>query len=253
MATVGLYRAMLKATHQWTQHGSLARVRLPVHRAAVQWIRMEGNQGEYQNQTQPDFIRKLFPNLKSTVPEGDALDRSQLTGLIRSEFRAHAHVADKLELAALMDSYFAAFRLLTEQMAMAAHTSVTYTEGICVEASSEFRGFDAGGAPVFQYRIRICNQSDREVQLLGRQWDIVNRDGTLHASVPKNSPGVVGKTPVIEVGQCFEYASGTSFSDPTGGTVQGSFQVAELVADGDEFSLGRHFDVHVDQFNCEAE
>merc|ERR1712216_282615 len=108
---------------------------------------------------------------------------------------------------------------------------VCTTEGICVEASSEFQGMQPPppGTPVFQYRIRITNQGTRTVQLLGRQWEIMNNDGTQHGHVPRNSPGVVGQTPILRPGECFEYASGTTFSDRSGGWVQGSFQMVELI------------------------
>ena len=61
--------------------------------------------------------------------------------------------------------------------------------------------------------------------------------------MPKGSPGVVGETPVLEPGASFEYASGTTFSQP-GGSVKGSFQM--VVVDSEDLS----FDAGVDRFEC---
>ena len=93
--------------------------------------------------------------------------------------------------------------------------------------------------------MRIINEGDAVVRLLGREWRIHNADGSLHASVPRRcplnltlarararapalaralalaltpspnqvprgSPGVVGETPTLGPGQAFEYASGTT-------------------------------------------
>ena len=36
--------------------------------------------------------------------------------------------------------------------------------------------------------MRIINEGDAVVRLLGREWRIHNADGSLHASVPRGSP-----------------------------------------------------------------
>ena len=114
-----------------------------------------------------------------------------------------------------------------------------------VEATSSFRGSGAQGAGkvwAFEYRIRVRNDGDVPVQLLGREWCIRNADGSIHGHVPKGSPGVVGETPVLQPKQAFEYASGTTFNT-AGGSVEGSFQMARL-------PNGEPFDAAVARFDC---
>lgn len=43
------------------------------------------------------------------------------------------------------------------------------------------------------------------VQLLGRHWIIEDAGGAVVAEVPRGSKGVVGCTPLIKPGECFEY------------------------------------------------
>ena len=60
------------------------------------------------------------------------------------------------------------------------------------------------------------------LQLLSRGWQIRDSSGRLHAAVPKGSPGVVGRTPVLEPGCTFEYYSSTDLPTPAG-VMSGSF------------------------------
>ena len=60
------------------------------------------------------------------------------------------------------------------------------------------------------------------LQLLSRGWQIRDSHGKLHAAVPKGSPGVVGRTPVLEPGDTFEYYSSTDLPTPAG-VMSGSF------------------------------
>ena len=72
--------------------------------------------------------------------------------------------------------------------------------------------------------MRIINEGDAIVRLLGREWRIRNADGSLHALVPRGSPGVVGETPTLAPGQAFEYTSGAVLETPRG-TMHGSYQM----------------------------
>eukprot|EP00656_Telonema_subtile_P009146 TRINITY_DN14288_c0_g1_i1.p1 TRINITY_DN14288_c0_g1~~TRINITY_DN14288_c0_g1_i1.p1 ORF type:complete len:267 (+),score=26.53 TRINITY_DN14288_c0_g1_i1:174-974(+) len=257
MTTLRLYRAILKTARQFTADGTPLQVRLPVPQSSVQWIRHDGPQGQMQAERQADYIRELFPTLTSTIPTGDQLSGEQLTGLIRAEFRAHVAEQDPDKLSDLMDTYFGSLRILTEQIELTRRTSVTETSGVRVEATSEFAGMnvDLSGhpaEPVFQYRIRICNHGTDTVQVVGREWLIINRDGSIHASVPKGSPGVVGQTPVLVPGECFEYASGTTFSHSAGGHVEGSFQAVKILGNPGKPAEKIPFDVTVNPFYCQV-
>lgn len=57
---------------------------------------------------------------------------------------------------------------------------------------------------VFGYRILITNQSDQTVQLVSRQWVIIDGDGRRR---DVEGEGVVGQQPILEPGESFEYAS----------------------------------------------
>jgi ApaG protein len=73
----------------------------------------------------------------------------------------------------------------------------------------------------FAYRVRVTNTGSRVVQLMSRHWRFEDTQGGV-IEVPRGSPGVVGHTPHLDVGQTFEYVSGTQLRTPTG-TMRGSF------------------------------
>ncbi len=54
------------------------------------------------------------------------------------------------------------------------------------------------------------------MQVLGRQWLILTSEGRQHAVVPRGSAGVVGCTPILKPGECFQYYSATDLSTPSG-------------------------------------
>jgi ApaG protein len=56
----------------------------------------------------------------------------------------------------------------------------------------------------FGYRVRITNMSDATVQLIARHWVIENATGP---ESEVRGTGVVGRQPVLEPGESFEYTS----------------------------------------------
>lgn len=72
---------------------------------------------------------------------------------------------------------------------------------------------------VFAYRVRITNESDRAVQLLAREWQIVDADGERNTV---KGEGVVGQQPSIAPGQTFEYSSFCPLITPWG-TMEGRY------------------------------
>ena len=69
------------------------------------------------------------------------------------------------------------------------------------------------------------------MQLLGRHWVISDDAGQVVAEVARGARGVVGCTPILKHGTCFQYCSGTDVERP-GGKMEGSFQMAVLNAKG---------------------
>lgn len=86
------------------------------------------------------------------------------------------------------------------------------------------------------YHIRIENDGDLPVQLLGRQWRIVDGSGAVHEVAGE---GVVGVQPIIAPGSSYDYVSGCPLSTPEGSMV-GNYEMV----DGDD----RHFLVAIPHF-----
>ncbi|TPW25963.1 Co2+/Mg2+ efflux protein ApaG [Pararhizobium mangrovi] len=66
---------------------------------------------------------------------------------------------------------------------------------------------------VWAYRVKITNGSDNTVQLVSRRWHIIDEAGRAER-VEGN--GVVGKQPVLEPGESYEYTSGCPLETPSG-------------------------------------
>ena len=89
---------------------------------------------------------------------------------------------------------------------------------------------------VFLYTIRLTNEGKETVRLLSRHWIITNAMGEVEEV---RGPGVVGKNPVLDPGESFEYTSGcelkTSF-----GSMHGTYQ---MINDKDQM-----FDIEIPAF-----
>ena len=92
---------------------------------------------------------------------------------------------------------------------------------------------------VWAYRVIISNRSRRAVQLIGRNWEIIDGAGH-HRSVA--GLGVVGQQPIIEPGQAFEYTSGCPLSTPSG-IMSGSYDMVD--------DLGVAFEVEIPAFSLD--
>ena len=66
---------------------------------------------------------------------------------------------------------------------------------------------------VFVYRVKIKNMTSDDLQLISREWHIVEEDGT-KSSI--QGEGVIGKQPFIKSGEDFEYASQAILYLPSG-------------------------------------
>ncbi len=93
---------------------------------------------------------------------------------------------------------------------------------------------------VFQYTVRITNHGSESVQLVSRHWII--SDAADHMEEVKGE-GVVGKQPVLEPGESFQYSSWCPLKTPTG-RMHGTYQM--IRANGDQF------DVEIAPFSLKA-
>ena len=65
----------------------------------------------------------------------------------------------------------------------------------------------------FAYHITIINNSNETVQLISRYWRITDANGK---SSEVQGAGVIGKQPIIEPGESFDYTSGAVIDTPVG-------------------------------------
>lgn len=83
----------------------------------------------------------------------------------------------------------------------------------------------------FTYTITVRNTGRVAAQLISRTWNVNDADGNREKV---KGLGVVGRQPLLQPGEAFEYTSGTRLRTPTG-TMHGSFFcVAE---DGEKFDV----------------
>ena len=120
-----------------------------------------------------------------------------------------------------------------------ASTSEALTNNVGVEVESRYapeHSQPSHSQWVFHYTVRISNRGQDTVQLLTRHWIIT--DATGHTEEVKG-PGVVGATPVLQPGECFEYTSHCNLHTSTG-VMYGTYQMVSR--DGD------HFDAEIAPF-----
>ena len=63
------------------------------------------------------------------------------------------------------------------------------------------------------YRVTIANEGRQAVQLVSREWHVMD---SLGHSIEVRGDGVIGEQPVLGPGESFEYTSGTPLSTPSG-------------------------------------
>lgn len=108
--------------------------------------------------------------------------------------------------------------------------STAVTDGIRISVQSEFRpDRSEPGRFLFTYTVRVTNEGALAAQLLNRHWIIVDASGQRHDVV---GDGVVGKQPMLEPGESFEYTSFCVLDTPHG-SMHGSYGMRR--ADGSSF------------------
>lgn len=89
---------------------------------------------------------------------------------------------------------------------------------------------------IFAYTITIKNVGKVPAQLVSRHWIIT--DGNNEVQEVRGL-GVVGKQPLLQPGESFQYTSGSSLTTPIG-TMKGAYQ---MVAED-----GTHFEAEIPEF-----
>ena len=89
---------------------------------------------------------------------------------------------------------------------------------------------------IFAYTITIKNVGRVPAQLVSRHWIIT--DGNNEVQEVRGL-GVVGKQPLLQPGESFQYTSGSSLTTPIG-TMKGTYQ---MVAED-----GTHFEAEIPEF-----
>jgi ApaG protein len=92
------------------------------------------------------------------------------------------------------------------------------------------------GRYIFAYTITIKNIGKLPAQLVSRHWIIT--DGNNEVQEVRGL-GVVGKQPLLQPGESFQYTSGSSLTTPIG-TMKGTYQ---MVAED-----GTHFEAVIPEF-----
>jgi ApaG protein len=121
--------------------------------------------------------------------------------------------------------------------------SEAVTNGIRVEVLSQHspeNSRPSQGEWIFQYTVRITNQSAETVQLLSRHWIIT--DATEQTEEVKGA-GVVGEQPVLAPGESFKYSSWCPLKTPTG-MMHGTYQMVR--------SSGERFNIEIAPFGLRA-
>jgi ApaG protein len=118
-------------------------------------------------------------------------------------------------------------------------SSEAITRGIRVHVQSEYAASQSRPAQnewFFLYTVTISNEGTEPVQLLTRHWIIT--DGTGHVEEVRG-PGVVGKQPLLQPGESFEYTSGCPLHTPFG-LMEGTYQMVS--------ESGERFDAKIAPF-----
>ncbi|MCC5453067.1 Co2+/Mg2+ efflux protein ApaG [Rheinheimera sp. UJ51] len=76
---------------------------------------------------------------------------------------------------------------------------------------------------VFAYCVNITNQSEQQVQLLSRYWQITDGNGK---QTEVSGEGVIGVQPQLAPGETYSYTSGAVLETPVG-TMQGYYEMID--------------------------
>ena len=121
--------------------------------------------------------------------------------------------------------------------------SEAVTRGVRVRVRAEYSPEHSSPADdrwFFLYTIDIANEGNETVQLVTRHWIITDGSGQVEEV---RGPGVVGRQPILEPGDNFEYTSGCPLRVPFG-SMQGTYQMVT--------TTGEQFDAQIAPFTLKA-
>ena len=119
------------------------------------------------------------------------------------------------------------------------YTSDTVTQGVRVQVMAQYSPEQSQPLKnqwFFLYTVQVSNEGPEAVQLISRHWIITDAD---HHVKEVRGLGVVGKQPVLDPGESFQYTSGCPLSTPFG-SMRGTYQMMKL--------NGERFDVEIGSF-----
>ena len=114
------------------------------------------------------------------------------------------------------------------------YTSDTVTQGVRVQVMAQYSPEQSQPLQnqwFFLYAVQISNEGIETLQLISRHWIITDAD---HHVKEVRGLGVVGKQPVLDPGESFQYTSGCPLSTPFG-SMRGTYQM--LKPDGERFDV----------------
>ncbi len=114
------------------------------------------------------------------------------------------------------------------------YTSDTVTQGVRVQVMAQYSPEQSQPSQnqwFFLYTVQISNEGVETVQLISRHWIITDAN---HQVKEVRGLGVVGKQPVLDPGESFQYTSGCPLSTPFG-SMRGTYQM--LKPDGERFDV----------------
>ena len=98
------------------------------------------------------------------------------------------------------------------------------TDGVLVRVQPDYLEDESepeAGRYFWAYTVEIENRSARTLQLVSRQWTIMDSQGRTERV---QGAGVVGEQPVIRPGESFRYTSGAPLPTPSG-FMEGSYEM----------------------------
>lgn len=113
------------------------------------------------------------------------------------------------------------------------------TDDIIVRVEPEFlpdQSSPSDSRFIWAYTVEIDNQSENDLTVIERFWQIADSRGQVHEV---RGSGVVGERPLVKSGETFRYTSGAPLTAPSG-MMRGSYRV--------ESEDGTCFDIAVPTF-----
>lgn len=113
------------------------------------------------------------------------------------------------------------------------------TDNIIVRVEPEYLAEQSNPSDsrfIWAYTVEIDNQSEHDLTVMGRFWQIADSRGQVQEV---RGSGVVGETPIVKSGEIFRYTSGAPLTAPSG-MMRGSYTVKD--------NQGESFDIAVPTF-----